>query len=296
MSAVVDAHRDEFGVEPICRVLDLAPSSYYAVKARQRDPSPRAVRDQVLLGEIRRVYEANYGVYGARKVWWQLQREGVNVARCTVERLMAKNGLQGAVRGKKRRTTIPGGQADRAPDLVERNFNASAPNRLWVSDFTYVATWSGVVYVAFAIDAFSRRIVGWKADTTMKTSLVLDTLEMALWAREHHGKPVPKGLIAHSDAGSQYTSFAVTQRLIDAGADPSIGSVGDGYDNALAESTIGLYKTELIHRRGPWKTLDQVELATLEWVDWYNHRRLHSACKRLPPVEFEQARERQSTQ
>jgi putative transposase len=296
MSAVVDAHRDEFGVEPICRVLDLAPSSYYAVKARQRDPSKRAVRDQVLLGEIRRVYEANYGVYGARKVWWQLQRDGVDVARCTVERLMAKNGLQGAVRGKKRRTTIPGGQADRAPDLVERNFNASAPNRLWVSDFTYVATWSGVVYVAFAIDAFSRRIVGWKADTTMKTSLVLDTLEMALWARERHGEPVPKGLIAHSDAGSQYTSFAFTQRLVDAGADPSIGSVGDGYDNALAESTIGLYKTELIHRRGPWKTLDQVELATLEWVDWYNHRRLHSACKRLPPAEFEQAREKQNTQ
>ena len=296
MSAVVDAYRDEFGVEPICRVLDLAPSSYYAVKARQRDPSKRAVRDQVLLAEICRIYEANYGVYGARKVWWQLQRDGIKVARCTVERLMAKNGLQGAVRGKKRRTTIPGGQADRAPDLVERNFNASAPNRLWVSDFTYVATWSGVVYVAFVIDAFSRRIVGWKADTTMKTSLVLDTLEMALWAREHHGEPVPKGLIAHSDAGSQYTSFAFTQRLVDAGADPSIGSVGDGYDNALAESTIGLYKTELIHPRGPWKTLDQVELATLEWVDWYNHRRLHSACARLPPVEFEQTRSKQSTQ
>ena len=296
MSAVVDAYRDEFGVEPICRVLDLAPSSYYAVKARQRDPSKRAVRDQVLLAEICRIYEANYGVYGARKVWWQLQRDGIKVARCTVERLMAKNGLQGAVRGKKRRTTIPGGQADRAPDLVERNFNASAPNRLWVSDFTYVATWSGVVYVAFVIDAFSRRIVGWKADTTMKTSLVLDTLEMALWAREHHGEPVPKGLIAHSDAGSQYTSFAFTQRLVDAGADPSIGSVGDGYDNALAESTIGLYKTELINHRGPWKTLDQVELATLEWVDWYNHRRLHSACARLPPVEFEQTRSKQSTQ
>jgi len=295
MSAVVDAYRDEFGVEPICRVLDLAPSSYYAVKARQRDPSKRAVRDQVLLAEICRIYEANYGVYGARKVWWQLQRDGIKVARCTVERLMAKNGLQGAVRGKKR-TTIGDGQADRAPDLVERNFNASAPNRLWVSDFTYVAAWSGVVYVAFVIDAFSRRIVGWKADTTMKTSLVLDTLEMALWAREHQGEPVSKGLIAHSDAGSQYTSFAVTQRLIDAGADPSIGSVGDGYDNALAESTIGLYKTELINRRGPWKTLDQVELATLEWVDWYNHRRLHSACARLPPVEFEQTRSKQSTQ
>ena len=296
MSRVVDAHRDEFGVEPICRVLDLAPSSYYAVKARQRDPSKRAVRDQALLGEIRRVHAANFSVYGARKVWWQLQRDGIDVARCTVERLMAKNGLQGAVRGKKRRTTIPDGQADRAPDLVERNFNASAPNRLWVSDFTYVATWSGVVYVAFAIDAFSRRIVGWKADTTMKTSLVLDTLEMALWAREHHGQPVPKGLSAHSDAGSQYTSFAVTQRLIDAGADPSIGSVGDGYDNALAETTIGLYKTELINQQGPWKTMEQVEFATLQWVDWYNHRRLHGSCDKLTPVEYENTRARQTTQ
>jgi len=293
---VIDAHRSEFGVEPICRVLGVAPSTYYAVKARQRDPSPRAVRDQVLLVEIRRVYEANYRVYGARKVWWQLQRDGIDVARCTVERLMAKDGLQGAVRGKKRRTTIPGGQAGRAPDLVERDFNASEPNRLWVSDFTYVPAWSGVVYVAFTIDAFSRRIVGWKADTTMKTSLVLDTLEMALWARDHHGQPVTEGLIAHSDAGSQYTSFAFTQRLIDAGADPSIGSVGDGYDNALAETTIGLYKTELINHQGPWKTIEEVELATLEWVDWYNHRRLHGACERLPPAEYEQTKDRQNTQ
>lgn len=293
---MIDAHRSEFGVEPICRVLGVAPSTYYAVKARQRDPSPRAVRDQVLLVEIRRVYEANYRVYGARKVWWQLQRDGIDVARCTVERLMAKDGLQGAVRGKKRRTTIPGGQVGRAPDLVDRDFNASEPNRLWVSDFTYVAAWSGVVYVAFTIDAFSRRIVGWKADTTMKTSLVLDTLEMALWARDHHGQPVTEGLIAHSDAGSQYTSFAFTQRLIDAGADPSIGSVGDGYDNALAETTIGLYKTELINHQGPWKTIEEVELATLEWVDWYNHRRLHSACERLPPAEYEQTKDRQNTQ
>jgi putative transposase len=296
MSAVVDAHREQHGVEPICRVLGVAPSTYYAVKAREREPSERALRDAGLLGEIRRVYEANYGVYGARKVWWQLQREGIDIARCTVERLMAKDGLQGAIRGKKRRTTIPDGQADRAPDLVDRDFSAQAPNRLWVSDFTYVSTWSGVCYVAFAIDVFSRRIVGWKADTSMKTGLVLDTLEMALWARDHAGTPVEDGLVHHSDAGSQYTSFAFTQRLLDAGVDASIGSVGDAYDNALAESTIGLYKTELIRHRGPWKTIDQVEFATLEWVDWYNHRRLHGACDRLPPVEYEQAGERQTTQ
>jgi putative transposase len=296
MSAAVDALREEYGVEPTCRVLGVAPSSYYAVKARERHPSARTRRDQRLLAEIRRVHGQNFAVYGVRKVWWQLRREGLDVARCTVERLMRADGLQGAIRGKKRRTTIPDGHADRARDLVERNFKASAPNRLWVSDFTHVAMWSGVAYVAFAIDAFSRRIVGWKADTTMRTSLVLDTLEMALWTRDHHGQPVGEGLVLHSDAGSQFTSFAFTQRLIDAGADPSIGSVGDAYDNALAETTIGLYKTELIARRGPWKTIDQVELATLEWVDWYNHRRLHTACEGLPPAEFEQARERQITQ
>jgi putative transposase len=296
MSRIVDAQRDLHGVEPVCRVLGVAPSSYYAVKARERDPSERVVRDAGLLTEIRRVHAANYGIYGARKVWWQLKREGVDVARCTVERLMARDGLQGAVRGKKHRTTIPGGQSTRAPDLVDRDFKAPAPNRLWVSDFTYVAAWSGTVYVAFTIDVFSRRIVGWKADTTMKTPLVLDTLEMALWARDHHGTPVQKGLISHSDAGSQYTSFAVTQRLVDAGADASIGSIGDGYDNAVAESTIGLYKTELINQQGPWKTMEQVEFATLQWVDWYNHQRLHGSCERLSPVEYEQARATQSTQ
>jgi len=296
VSRYIDSERERFGVEPICRALETPVSSYYAVKARAQDPSPRALADRELLERIRRVHAENYGVYGARKVWWQLRREGLEVARCTVERLMRKDGLQGAVRGKKRRTTIPAGQAERAPDLVERIFTASAPNRLWVSDFTYVAAWSGVVYVAFTIDAYSRRIVGWKADTTMKTSLVLDTLEMALWARDHHGQPVSPGLVAHSDAGSQYTSFAFTQRLIDAGAAPSIGSVGDGYDNALAETTIGLFKTELINRQGPWKTLEQVELATLEWVDWYNNRRLHGTLNGLPPVEYEQTRDRQSTQ
>ena len=228
---MIDAHREEFGVEPICRTLGVAPSTYYAVKARQRDPSARTLRDRELLQRIRAVHQANYGVYGARKVWWALRREGIEVARCTVERLMRADGLQGALRGKKRRTTIPDVQAERARDLVDRDFKASAPNRLWVSDFTYIASWSGVVYVAFAIDVFSRRIVGWKADTSMKTNLVLDTLEMALWARDHHGQPVKEGqLVLHSDAGSQFTSFAFTQRLLDAGAAPSVGSVGDAYD------------------------------------------------------------------
>jgi putative transposase len=296
MSTVIDAHRDELGVEPICRTLGVAPSTYYAVKAREREPSERALSDQRLLAEIRRVYAASRGRYGARKVWWQLQRDGIEAARCTVERLMASEGLRGAVRGKKRRTTIPDDQADRAPDLVDRDFHAASPNRLWVADFTYVATWSGVCYVAFAIDVFSRRIVGWKADTTMKTDLVLDTLQMALWARDHAGTPVREGeLIHHSDAGSQYTSFAFAQHLIDAGVDASIGSVGDAYDNALAESTIGLYKTEVINLEGPWKSIDQVELATLEWVDWYNNQRLHGACDRLPPVEYEQTNNRQTT-
>jgi len=296
MSRVVDAHRELHGVEPICRTLGVAPSTYYAVKARERNPSQRALRDQRLRGEIRRVHKENLGVYGARKVWWQLQREGIETARCTVERLMGKDGLQGAVRGKKHRTTIPDGQSTRAPDLVDRDFKAPAPNRLWVSDFTYVSAWSQTVHIAFTIDVFSRRIVGWKADTTMKTPLVLDTLEMALWARDHHGQPVQEGLIAHSDAGSQYTSFAFTQRLVDAGADASIGSIGDGYDNAVAESTIGLYKTELINQQGPWKTMEQVEFATLQWVDWYNHQRLHGSCDRQTPVEYEHTRATQTTQ
>jgi putative transposase len=295
MSRAVDASRGQFGVEPICRALGIAPSTYYAVKARQAAPSVRAVRDDELTSRIREVHEKNLGVYGVRKMWSQLQREEVPVARCTVERLMAREGLKGAIRGKKRRTTIRDGQSTRAPDLVDRDFKASAPNRLWVSDFTYVPAWSGTVYVAFTIDVFSRRIVGWKADTTMKTPLVLDMLEMALWARDHHGQPVQEGLIAHSDAGSQYTSFAFTQRLVDAGADASIGSIGDGYDNAVAESTIGLFKTELINQQGPWKTIEQVEFATLQWVDWYNHQRLHGSCDKLTPVEYEQTRARQTT-
>lgn len=288
MSAFIDAHRDVYGVEPICRALQVAPSTYYAVKQRQRTPPQRTLRDREALGEIERVYAASGGLYGARKVWWQLQAEGVGIARCTIERLMAREGMVGVVRGTRRRTTIADEHAQRPEDLVDRDFTASAPNHLWVADFTYVATWSGVVYVAFVIDAFSRRIVGWKADTTMKTSLVLDTLEMALWTRDRAGLAVTAGLVHHNDAGSQYTSFAFTQRLLDAGVDASVGSVGDAYDNALAESTIGLFKAEKIYREGPWKTLSDVELATLEWVDWFNHARLHSACGRLSPAQYEQ--------
>jgi putative transposase len=267
--------------------LGIATSTYYAVKQRQREPSARALRDAELLVEIQRVYARSRGLYGARKVWLQLRREGILAARCTIERLMRKHGLEGVRRGRRRRTTIPDGQASRPLDLVDRDFTAEAPNRLWVADFTYVMTWSGVVYVAFVIDAFSRRIVGWKADTSMKTSLVLDTLEMALWSRDRDGITLAAGMVHHTDAGSQYTSFAFTSRLIDAGVDASVGSIGDGYDNALAETTIGLYKTEKIHREGPWRTLADVELATLEWVDWYNNERLHSGAGDAPPVEYE---------
>jgi putative transposase len=289
VSVFIDEHRASYGVEPICRALQVAPSTYYAVKARECSPAPRTLTDRQVLAEIRRVYDASGGLYGARKVWWQLEAEDAQIARCTVERLMRREGLAGVVRGKRRRTTIADEDAVRPADLVCREFTATAPNQLWVADFTYVATWSGVVYVAFVIDAFSRRIVGWKADTTMKTSLVLDTLEMALWTRRRHGLPVGAGLVHHNDAGSQYTSFAFTQRLVQAGIDASVGSVGDAYDNALAESTIGLYKAEKIEREAPWKTLAEVELATLEWVDWFNTARLHSACGRLSPAQYEQS-------
>jgi putative transposase len=287
MSVFIDEHRGCFGVEPICRALQVAPSTYYAIRERQLRPAPRTLRDGELLVEIRRAYAASSGLYGVRKVWWQLQQDGIAVARCTVERLMRHAGLEGVVRGKARRTTIADERADRPADLVDRDFTATAPNQLWVADFTYVATWSGVVYVAFVIDVYSRRIVGWKADTNMRTGLVLDTLEMALWSRDRAGIPVEAGLIHHHDNGSQYTSFAFTQRLVDAGVDASVGSVGDAYDNALAESTIGLYKAEKIRREGPWKTLSDVELATLEWVDWFNTTRLHSACGRLSPAQYE---------
>ncbi len=292
----IDRHKQEFGVEPICRVLRqagvaIAPSTYYAAKARPA--SARAVRDGELRTEILSVWRDNYQVYGARKIWIALRRRGIMVARCTVERLMRELGITGVVRGRPRRTTIPAKDGRRAGDLVDRDFTAGRPNALWVADFTYVSTWSGIVYVAFVIDVFSRRIVGWKADTTKRTALVLDALEMALWARGHTGHPIAAGLIHHSDAGSQYTSLAFTDHLLTAGIDASIGSVGDAYDNALAESTIGLYKTELINRQGPWHTRDQVEYATLEYIDWYNNRRLHSRIGHLTPAEVEAVHYRQ---
>ncbi|MCH5678001.1 IS3 family transposase [Streptomyces gilvus] len=292
--AFIDEHRDRFGgVEPICRTLTahdckIAPSTYYAHKKRLKTPSARSVRDEELKERIREVYTSNYRVYGARKIWRELNRQGHAVARCTVERLMRELGLQGAVRGKRVITTIPGGQAERAPDLVDRDFVAAAPNRCWVADFTHVKTWSSTVYIAFVVDTFSRRIVGWSAATVKETVFVLDALEMAVWQRDRDQRPIRPGeLIHHSDAGSQYTSFKLAEHLDAAGIAASIGSVGDAYDNALMESTIGLYKTELIKPQRPWKTLAHVELATAEWVDWYNHRRLHGEIGHVPPVEYE---------
>jgi len=288
MVSFIDAHRETHGVESICRQLPIAPSTYYALKARQADPSklpPRARRDAELEPEIRRVYDENFRVYGAEKVWRQLQREQRTVARCTVERLMARLGLYGAVRGgKKYRTTIADTAAARPADLVNRQFQAERPNQLWVADFTYVATWSGVVFVAFVFDVFVRRIVGWRVSRSMKVELVLDALEQALWARSD-----TEGLIHHSDRGSQYVSIRYTERLAEAGIQCSVGTTGDSYDNALAESVIGLFKTEVIHPRGPWKSIDPVEYATLEWVDWFNHRRLLGPIGNVPPAEFEQA-------
>jgi putative transposase len=287
----IDEYRDRFGgVESICRVLrghgvSIAPSTYYAVKARP--PSMRQRRDEQLLAEIRRVHADHYGVYGARKVWRHLRREGQVVARCTVERLMRADGLRGAVRGKKVRTTVADPGHQRATDRVNRDFAATGPNRIWVADFTHVAAWDGIVYVAFVVDVYSRAIVGWSAATNKRTPLVLGALNMALWRRDRADRPVHSGLIHHSDAGSQYTSFRFTSHLLDAGIDASIGTVGDALDNALMESTIGLYKTELIKPRGSWRSLAQVELATAEWVDWYNTARLHSATDYTPPDEYE---------
>jgi putative transposase len=265
--------------------LKIAPSTYYA--ARTRPPSARAVRDEELKEMIDKIYRENYSVYGARKVWWQLHRDGVRVGRCRVERLMRRMGLTGAVRGKTVRTTVQDDAGVRAADLVKRQFTAGAPNRLWVADFTYVATWAGTVYVAFAIDVFSRKIVGWRARMSKETGLVLDAIDMGLAAQQYRPGPGSDKLVHHSDAGSQYTSFRFTQHLIDAGIDASIGTVGDALDNALAESTIGLYKTELIKPNGPWHTIGEVDVATAAWVDWYNNRRLHGACGGRPPAEFE---------
>ena len=282
MSVFIDTHRERFGVEPICRELQIAPSTYYALKSRPA--SQRALRDEQLKEQIGRVFDANYGVYGADKVWAALNREGMRVARCTVERLMRELGLRGARRGKTRRTTIRDEQAVKPAALVDRQFVASRPNELWVADLTYVRSYAGWVYVALVVDVFSRFIVGWQASTSLRSDLALDALEMALWQRR--GVHL-EGLVHHSDHGVQYLSIRYTERLDAAGLERSVGSRGDSYDNALAESTIGLYKTELIHRRGPWRTIDDIEIATLEYVDWFNHRRLHGEIGMIPPAELE---------
>ena len=287
MVTFIDAHRATYGVEPICAELPIAPSIYYECKAREANPGrlpARHQRDAWLEIEIRRVWEENFRVYGVRKVWRQLNREQIKVAKCAVERLMHKLGLQGVKRGKGYKTTIPDDAAARPADLVNRNFTATRPNQLWVADITFVATWRGVVYVAFVIDVFARCIVGWRVWNSLKTDLVLDALEQALYSRTG-----TKGLVHHSDRGSQYLSIRYTERLAEAGIEASVGSVGDSYENALAETINGLYKTEVIRPRGPWRTMDAVEYATLQWVDWFNNRRLLEPIGDIPPAEFEQA-------
>ena len=288
MIAFVDGHRDAHGVEPICRVLPIAPSTYYERLAKRRDPalqSARVRRDEELKPEVLRVFAENFGVYGVRKVWRQMNREGFDVARCTVQRLMRELGLQGVIRGKPVRTTIADKAAPCPLDQVNRQFHAPAPNMLWVSDFTYVATWAGFVYVAFVIDVYARYIVGWRVSKTAHASFVLDALEQAI----HDRRPVHRGgLVHHSDRGSQYVSIKYTERLAEAGIEPSVGSVGDSYDNVLAETINGLYKAEVIHRRGPWRSFEAIEYATLEWVDWFNNRRLLEPIGNIPPVEVEQ--------
>ena len=291
MVTFIDTHRRQYGVEPICRQLPIAPSTYYTYKARERDPSrlpARAQRDQVLVIEIQRVWEDNYRVYGVRKVWRQLLREGFEVARCTVVRLMKHLGIQGVVRGKRCRTTICVDDVNRPMDLVKRQFIATRPNQLWVADITFVATWAGFVYVAFIIDVFARRIVGWKVSRSLKTALVLDALEQALWSR-----PDREGLVHHSDRGVQYLPIRYAARLAEAGVAASVGSVGDSYDNALAETINGLYKAEVIYQQGPWRTDIEVEYATLNWVDWFNSQRLMEPLGYIPPVEKELAYYRQ---
>ena len=287
MIAFIDDHRGEHGVEPICAVLPIAPSTYHSHAARRADPSllpRRATRDAGLMPLIARVFEENFEVYGVRKVWRQLQREGQEVARCTIERLMQSMGLQGVIRGKPVKTTISDKAAPCPLDHVNRQFQAPRPNALWVSDFTYVATWAGFVYVTFVIDTYARRIVGWRVSRTAHTSFVLDALDQAL----HERRPIHRaGLVHHSDRGSQYVSIKYTERLAEAGIEPSVGSVGDSYDNALAETINGLYKAEVIHRRGPWRSFEAVEFDTLVWVDWFNHRRLLEPIGNIPPAEAE---------
>ena len=287
MVSFIDEHREEHGVEPICAQLPIAPSTYHEHAARRIDPDrlpPRAKRDAELREKIRRVWTENFSVYGVRKVWRQLLREGTDVARCTVERLMRELGLAGVVRGRRVRTTVPDEEAARPADLVDRDFTADAPNRLWISDITYISTWVGFVYTAFVTDVFSRMIVGWRVSNSLRTDLALDALEQAL-----HARRTTQHLVHHSDRGCQYLSIRYTDRLAEAGVEPSVGSVGDSYDNAMAESVNALYKAELIRARGPWRSLEAVELATLEWVDWFNTRRLLEPIGGVPPVEYEQA-------
>ena len=286
MIAFIDEHRGAYGVEPICKVLPIAPSTYHEHAARRADPSrmpARAKRDAELRQRVQRVFEENLRVYGVRKVWHQLRREGVSVARCTVARLMRDMGLAGVIRGKPVQTTASDKAAPCPLDHVNRQFRAPAPNMLWVSDFTYVSTWSGFVYVAFVVDVFARRIVGWRASRSAHAGFVLDALEQAL----HERRPVGGRLVHHSDRGSQYVCIKYSERLAEAGIEPSVGSVGDSYDNALAETINGLYKAEVIHRRGPWRSLEAVEFATLEWVDWFNNRRLLEPIGNIPPAEAE---------
>lgn len=287
MIAFIDDHHAAHGVEPICKVLPIAPSSYYDHAAKRADPaklSARAKRDVSLKGEVRRVFAENFEVYGVRKVWRQLRREGFDIARCTVERLMRSMDLRGVIWGKPVKTTVSDKTAPCPLDHVKRQFRAPRPNLLWVSDFTYVATWQGFVYVAFVIDTFARRIVGWRASRTAQTGFVLDALEQAL----HDRRPIHRGgLVHHSDRGSQYVAIKYTERLAEAGIEPSVGSVGDSYDNALAETINGLYKAEVIHRCGPWRSFEAVEFATLQWVDWFNHRRLLEPIGNIPPAEAE---------
>ncbi len=287
MIAFIDDHRDKHGVEPICEMLPIAPATYYDHLAKRADPlrqSVRAKRDEELRPQIQRVFDANWQVYGVRKVWRQLRREGFDVARCTVARLMKAMGIQGVIRGKPHKMTIPDKKLPCPLDRVNRQFRVPAPNMLWVSDFTYVATWKRFVYVAFVIDAYARRIVGWRVSTSPHAGFVLDALEQAVHERRP-GKAM--GLVHHSDRGSQYLSIKYTERLAEAGIEPSVGSVGDSYDNALAETINGLFKAEVIHRRGPWPNFEAVEYATLEWADWFNNRRLLEPIGNIPPAEAE---------
>jgi len=289
MTGFIEEHRAVFGVGPICRVLPIAPATYYARIAIERSPElacARANRDEIDMKDIRRIYDGSRGRYGARKIWHSLRREGRDIARCTVERLMKAMQIQGVVRGSKVITTNPDTAQPCPDDKVNREFVAQTPNRLWVSDFTYVSSWQGMVYVAFVIDVFARKIVGWRVSTSMTTSFVLDALNQAICQR---CPSEANNLIHHSDRGSQYLAIKYTERLADAGIDPSVGSVGDSYDNALAESTIGLFKTEVINFLGPWKTVGQVEWETLKWVNWYNTERLHSAIGYVTPQEAEEA-------